>query len=660
MRGKVARGLALGLFTSVLILVTLIAGEFVVREMDSYLLFSWNLTGGRKGKIAPTSLGDKYAGAVPRADGMKLEWFDEEPDPISPSPPNHEFAEILQRQHAAGVGRISGFVFNWTYARGKICSGTDFAKFPGFMFAFDAPNGVDRPRFRFPGNVEINRMITDQFGFRGPPLALRKPDRTIRIAFVGSSTTVGPDYFPFSYPELVGFWLNKWAKSIGLDVKIEAINAGRPGIDIDDETVIYRDEVAPLEPDLVLFDGAVNGFSVAPVVERNAGEAPIERRAALRDLAVTWLYGHSAIARRALELMPEVATLDEPPKPQYRVRWPDGISEADPPLDNPKLPLSFVVKALDQLREDTARSGSRLLLTSYFFSAFDGMRLNLAQNDALYASLNGAYYPYRYRDLERMARFLNRVYQKYAGEHGAYFLDSASAFPHDPALFGDPVHRTYDGTRLEAWIVAQELAPIVRKLVADGALPRPMQSSLTQHPAFPGNVRSLSYDCSKVGGDLLGDLPLRNATPAIKNAQLNFDGEALRVTANAEVPISTYLATLPVPDFAATPKELVLRMRLAVNDGSVIIGVLSKDQKRFLLSRRVASASEPVDLRLPFSDPEGAIGPLVVSKGEGGRQAVSVRILSASLLKGLAPEEIFHEYASGMKLPPVEKASAGK
>jgi hypothetical protein len=50
------------------------------------------------------------------------------------------------------------------------------------------------------------------FGWRGPEIPLDKPAGTIRIAFVGASTTVGLFDLPFSYPEYVVHWLNLWAE----------------------------------------------------------------------------------------------------------------------------------------------------------------------------------------------------------------------------------------------------------------------------------------------------------------------------------------------------------------------------------------------------------------------------------------------------------------
>ena len=54
--------------------------------------------------------------------------------------------------------------------------------------------------------------------------------RTIRIAFVGASTTVGFHAEPYSYPEIVGQWLERWADARHRGLSIEAINAGREAV----------------------------------------------------------------------------------------------------------------------------------------------------------------------------------------------------------------------------------------------------------------------------------------------------------------------------------------------------------------------------------------------------------------------------------------------
>src|SRR5262249_5843702 len=106
---------------------------------------------------------------------------------------------------------------------------------------------------------------TNQYGWRGPSIPFRKPEKTIRIAFVGASTTVNHHDFPFSYPELAGFWLDKWAQE-NLGVRVEAINARREGTNSLDFVRVVRHDVIPMEPDFVVYYEGANQFAPQSVV----------------------------------------------------------------------------------------------------------------------------------------------------------------------------------------------------------------------------------------------------------------------------------------------------------------------------------------------------------------------------------------------------------
>jgi hypothetical protein len=62
----------------------------------------------------------------------------------------------------------------------------------------------------------------------------------------------------------------------------------------------------------------------------------------------------------------------------------------------------------------------------------DGMKLDPIRHRFTLGQLNGVYYPFRYRDLERLAKFQNVVLAKYARTHHLPFIDVAGAMPEDP------------------------------------------------------------------------------------------------------------------------------------------------------------------------------------------------------------------------------------
>src|SRR5262249_24344933 len=124
---------------------------------------------------------------------------------------------------------------------------------PKPFMVFDPTEPNVQPVYRFPPDVTTpSGLVTNQFGWRGPPIPPDKPAETVRIAFVGASTTVGAHEFPFSYPEYVGHWLNVWSERIGRSVHFDVINAAREGITSSGIAAIVRQELLAAEPDLVV------------------------------------------------------------------------------------------------------------------------------------------------------------------------------------------------------------------------------------------------------------------------------------------------------------------------------------------------------------------------------------------------------------------------
>src|SRR5262249_49378491 len=160
----------------------------------------------------------------------------------------------------------------------------------------------------------------------------RRPN-TVRIVFVGASTTAEPQGYPWSGAELVGAWLDRWAADRKLGVTFEVLNAGRESLRSADIAAVVRLEVVPLHPDLVFYyEGnlalalSTSASGVAPAVPRPAG--PMAN--ALRDLS-PYL--------RTVERAQALLEVGEWPKPAYRIDWP--ADERDPEVARPDLPLKL-------------------------------------------------------------------------------------------------------------------------------------------------------------------------------------------------------------------------------------------------------------------------------------------------------------------------------
>ena len=486
--------------------VCLLVGELVVRFIDGYRLSTLRLiphaTTAAGLAAERRNVAQQYLSSVPLAPGMQTSWFELAPEPLpGRDRPDPVLSEAVRRSASTKVGNEIVRAYNWEFVRGQLCSDDYFRELPGFGFVYDPQEGAAHPRYRYPPNVVLpTGLVINQFGWRGPSIDFPKAPRTIRVAFVGASTTINHHSYPFSYPELVGFWLNLWLKAQGHDVKVESINAAREGINSNDIAAVVRDELLPMSPDLVVYYEGSNQFAPRDIIRLPSLWKL--RRSTEKRLAT--LQSHSAVARRLTELArlgrnfgARSAAGAEPPKLDYEVAWPSDVDETDPPLEHGNLPsnLSVILDDLQRIHSHLQKAGAELVLSSFFWLVYDGMQLDPQRDRFFYEYLNVRYDPYRYQEMERLAAFQNRVFRKFAATKGIEFLEIAERMPRDVNLFFDPIHATYDGVRLHAWIAAQQLAPVLQRRIDEGRLPSSVHNELASHPAFAKGVRTITIDC---------------------------------------------------------------------------------------------------------------------------------------------------------------------
>lgn len=485
------------------IVLSAAVAEAAVRYLDSYAMFAMPLSApAGSASIAPEAL-DR----IPRAAGVERDGFFSEP----PTLPNRravpaEWTRFYRDLESSGSGgmdfRPSDLFKAWNSAfAGDLCKHSRLRLAPGRLFLYDPPDGAASPPYRFLPDVTIpSGLVTNQVGWRGAPIENPRGDKTVRIVFVGSSTTVDSHHLPFSWPELVGHWLNRWAKAKGLAVHFEVLNAARESITSTDIAAIVRTEVLPLRPDLVVYYEGGNQFRPASIVAdmpKTSAARPVQAAASPSWLQTAARYS-ALLARVQAAVGAAASTLDghEWPKPDYKVVWPAGLDEADPDLAYPRLPvgLNIIQRDLDRIRTDLAGVGSDFALSSFMWMVKDGLVLDPVRHKYILEQLNVANYPYRYRDLERLANFQNRLFAKYATTHDIPFIDIAGQSPFDPDLFTDAVHTNYAGTRARAWTVFNQLLPTVEKHLADGSWPRPWPAGApTALPTF--TPRHITFTC---------------------------------------------------------------------------------------------------------------------------------------------------------------------
>jgi hypothetical protein len=309
-------------------------------------------------------------------------------------------------------------------------------------------------------------LVTNQFGFRGRALAPRKDARLIRVAFVGASTTQNVASYRWSYPELVGHWLNLWLEHRHRPERVEIINAAREGISADDIREVITRELLGLQPDYVVYYEGSNMLNVPPVrwPDGRPPTHPEEHKA--RRAVADWLSSHSAFAvgmGRLLVRQP-MRPLDEPAKAGYRLDLPDPDHATHAQLAAALGEfLETITANLDQDDQALKAIGARLVVSSVIRLVHDGLRLDPVSQAAAFSQLTTLYWPLSYADVRRLVDVQNAAYRMYATDRGIDFIDVASEFPRDPSWFLDSFHLGEPGVRLHAWLAFLRLTPILER-----------------------------------------------------------------------------------------------------------------------------------------------------------------------------------------------------
>lgn len=500
-----------GLVLVVTVALGLVVAETATRIADDLPVFETDLPPSYGGGLGRDTT-PEHLDEVARVEGVPREWFFVRPPPL---PNRHAVPEQWKALNQVMVewSRKTGSPFrpvdmfkDWNAAFvGNPCDKEFFANLPAGLSVFEPIEGEANPPYRFPINATTpERLVTNEFGWRGPPVQFARSPRSIRIVFVGASTVANPHTFPYSMPEWVGHWLNMWTAARRPDIRIEVMNAARESLNSTSIEAVVRQEVAPVRPDLVVYSEGGNQFELDSIV-RNMPSAATLAQARPVDGLTGWLRAasrYSALARRvqsAVGLAGLAEGAREVPKPNYEIHWPQGLDESDPDLAYPDLPLSLNViqRDLDRIRADLAAVDSEFAITSFIWAVKDGMIVDPIRNKVLWEDLNVRRYPYRYRDLERLAAFQNRLLAKYAAAHGLPFIDVAGRMPFDSDLFADAVHETESGGQLKAWVILQQLVQIIEQRLASGTWPKPLPVPPMGdvHPAFVKKPWHIPVDC---------------------------------------------------------------------------------------------------------------------------------------------------------------------
>ncbi len=436
------------------------------------------------------------------APGAQAKWLYTSPEPRQ----KYETSSAMQTM-ADTYGYRANYLWNEHLPDDYFSNAPLFDKLPPTLKVFRAPWNNVLPRYRYPPNVTLpGGLTTNNFGWRGPYITLRKPPQTIRIAAVGASTTVGTHNHPFSYPELLEHWLNVWSRANHYNVDFEVINAGREGLNSPDIATVIRTEVLPLDVDYVIYYEGSNQFHPETVVhfppEYTLGRPPAGVVPNLDEVdsddktVLDYLAEHSALASRARNIVEQFqVTGKEPPKPEQTFHLPDRLDEFNPDrryLDN-ALALKRILDDLDNIKRDLDGHNAKMVMTTFNWFVYPNMELDPSRHRSLYSYINRLYWPISYANMRRAADFQNRVFKRWAADNRVPLIDVAGQMPRQPDLYSDAIHNTYLGTRIRAWLIFETLVPLLEQDIENETLPRPARMTYRTHPYIqPGySIREL-------------------------------------------------------------------------------------------------------------------------------------------------------------------------
>ena len=459
--------------------------EIVLRIVDGYPLNQLRIPD--RNIVNPEVLSQKsydYAKAFERPDDVKMEWFFSRPPEREPRYVDEKLWQTHQDFDRKAPPIYQGAmlkIWNYAFLKENVCTsnykpmGADFKALEAVL-AFKPKHNLSHTRYRYIPHASYSSggPPFNNFGWLGPDVQLRKPPNTIRVAFVGASTTQNSHGWSFSYPELVGHWLNKWANASGHDLTFEALNLGREGILSADIAAIVRDELLPVEPDIVCYYAGSNEFYRTPLL-------PVKKLQKQLPTINQRLSGYSALLRR-IDLLLSYR-LKEPEKP-HNAPWPENVDEINPDISSDHLPcdLSEILRNLDSIKMDISKAGGELILCSFVMAVEDGMKLHPVRNQGVYQYWNEEKWPLKYADIKRFLDFQNRVYKAYAKKHGINFLDIAAAMPIDPDIFKDGIHMYEETISVRAWLTFLKLLPILKQKIELGEFPKPGSTLYDKHP----------------------------------------------------------------------------------------------------------------------------------------------------------------------------------
>ena len=299
------------------------------------------------------------------------------------------------------------------------------------------------------GPVRINSL-----GFRGPEITVPKPAATLRVAFLGSSTTYCADV---SGNDAV--WTNlviealrkKWPT-----LSVDYVNAGVPGFTVKNTLQNLEMRVAPLRPDIIVIYEGHNDIS------RNSFELAVQAGLIQKRLGqqLSWPSRYSLLwylVEKNLLILKQQRTATVVPKLEFD-------------------PETLVAPFRHDLR-DLVRASQKVADLVVVTTLSNRLRSEQAAEQRLHASVTHLYYmPYMSTDglIEAYTSY-NAAIRQVAKESSALLVSEENSIPGDEKDFVDSIHFTDKGSRAMAervtrvLLTSDEFRKIVSRKLSNGS-----------------------------------------------------------------------------------------------------------------------------------------------------------------------------------------------
>lgn len=286
-------------------------------------------------------------------------------------------------------------------------------------------------------NTKIGTISINSLGFRGPEIVQPKPKKTLRLAFIGASTTYCAEVSSeqMAWPHIVAQQLATAMPGVRFDY----INAGVPGYTVRSSRRNLTYRIRPLEPDAIVIYQATNDLTAN--VRRAAARAgfsasPPDKRSWLARHSLFWYL----IEKNLLIIFSQNRALDADTK--NFVLNPKTVSE------------KFERDLTALVRE--AQKTARFVAIATFAAQ---VRRGLSPERLRKAIVTASYYMPNVTAESIIAGYeeYNRVIRRVAKATGALLIEVAGKIPADDEHYIDSVHFRDAGSEAMAALVSKAL-----------------------------------------------------------------------------------------------------------------------------------------------------------------------------------------------------------